>query len=265
MSELAGDQRGDVFLLGQIAQEVGDYFVLIRRYEEAIEEYEEAVTAYGMVAADSSVFDKAQKLMEIVRKCLNKLKGEDDSVEAPSSASSGLLDKIREFGEALKDMVSPGIQWELAFEMSTKTKGDDDKSIRLPGMIRIAGDRKEDEVCLNIGSAAIPREMEQIPHEILTKFLNQLNSGEETFYYQILLKDPDGKWSVFPDDPEEIYNLEIPVPDTVPDDRFILLLHTESDKLKENTKTILTSLNNTGTPGHDLSSLLVMRVDIRKS
>jgi len=30
MSELAGDQRGNVFLLGQIAQEVGDYFVLIR-------------------------------------------------------------------------------------------------------------------------------------------------------------------------------------------------------------------------------------------
>ena len=38
MSTLTGNQDGNVFVLGQIAQAVGDYFAQIKRRDEAREE-----------------------------------------------------------------------------------------------------------------------------------------------------------------------------------------------------------------------------------
>jgi hypothetical protein len=75
MSEITGNQERNFFVLGQIAESVGDYFVRIRRSEEAIEEYEEAIRAYKLVPDACPDFAEAQKHLAIVRGYLDKLPG----------------------------------------------------------------------------------------------------------------------------------------------------------------------------------------------
>ncbi|OQY56905.1 MAG: hypothetical protein B6245_17725 [Desulfobacteraceae bacterium 4572_88] len=258
-----------------------------------MEEYEEAVTAYRMIADGMPESAKVRELIAVVQNCLNELKGDrrakdsfslseklreigeflKDMIARPPFApvydtagdASGLLDKIRELGETLKNIVSPGIQWNLAFCMGTK-EDDEKTSIRLPRMLRVSGDRKGDEVCLDIGSVIISSGMEQISHEILTRFLERLNSGKETFYYQVLLNDPDRGWSAFPDEPGEIYDLEIPVRGTVPD-CFVLLLDTKSESLRDSTGNLMRFLEHSDEKSamEISSSTLVMFVETDKN
>lgn len=61
MPNIAGNKEGTEFLVGQVAQAVGDYWVLLERYEEAREEYQEAIAYYNQVLPYSSEFLPAQK------------------------------------------------------------------------------------------------------------------------------------------------------------------------------------------------------------
>jgi len=49
MQHAERNQARDIFVLGQIAQAVGDDFFGIKRHDEAGEEYQEALRAYEMV------------------------------------------------------------------------------------------------------------------------------------------------------------------------------------------------------------------------
>jgi len=72
MSTLTGNQDGNVFVLGQIAQAVGDYFTQIKRRDEAKEEYQQAITAYNLVPHSSPDFAPAQNQKGIVQKILEE-------------------------------------------------------------------------------------------------------------------------------------------------------------------------------------------------
>jgi hypothetical protein len=70
MSNLTGNQKGTEFLVGQVAQAVGDYFVLLKRCEEASEEYKEAIAAYDQVLPSSSDFVEAHKNKKLLERKL---------------------------------------------------------------------------------------------------------------------------------------------------------------------------------------------------
>ena len=53
------------------AQSVGDYFIRIKRYDEAREEYQEAIMAYNLVLQSSSQFALAQTQKGIIPKILD--------------------------------------------------------------------------------------------------------------------------------------------------------------------------------------------------
>jgi tetratricopeptide (TPR) repeat protein len=71
MSNLAGNQKRNPLTLGQVAQSVGDYFIRIKRYDEAREEYQEAIMAYNRVLQSSSQFALAQTQKGIIQKILD--------------------------------------------------------------------------------------------------------------------------------------------------------------------------------------------------
>ncbi len=73
MSNITRNQRRNPFTLGEIAQSVGDYFIRIKRYDEAKEEYKEAIMAYNLVLQSSSHFAFAQKHKRIIQKILDEL------------------------------------------------------------------------------------------------------------------------------------------------------------------------------------------------
>jgi hypothetical protein len=73
MSNVTGNPERTVFLVGQVAQSVGDYFALLKQYEEAKEEYQDAIAAYDQVLPTFPDFLEAQKNKEITRQRLDEL------------------------------------------------------------------------------------------------------------------------------------------------------------------------------------------------
>lgn len=103
MSNITANQDGNVFILGQIAQSVGDYFKQIKRYDEAREEYLEANRAYDLVHSSSPDFADAQNNKNIVRNLLNELSNlppVDDSKPPVMILNDWFLNKFDQAVEA---------------------------------------------------------------------------------------------------------------------------------------------------------------------
>ncbi|QYO66928.1 DUF1822 family protein [Leptolyngbya sp. 7M] len=83
MSNFAGDQEGTEFLIGQIAQTVGDYYVQLEQYEEACEEYQDALASYGQVLPSSADFSAAEQNRAIVNRTLDSLQSKLTPTSAP--------------------------------------------------------------------------------------------------------------------------------------------------------------------------------------
>jgi tetratricopeptide (TPR) repeat protein len=73
MSNLTGNPSRTAFLLGKVAQSAGNYFVRLKRYEEAKEEYLSAIAAYDQVLSSANDFVEAQENKEIVGVKLSEL------------------------------------------------------------------------------------------------------------------------------------------------------------------------------------------------
>jgi len=204
------------------------------------------------------VSDEQKDMAELIGELLVQESGGDGDEEKTPPSAEDVLKMI--IGAAI---CRQRIRWPLSFSMGETD--DEERTVTLPGVIRVSGKQEADVICLDIASVSVPPEMEQISHEILTKLLERLNSGRETFYYQVLLNDPEGRWSTFPDKPEEIYDLKIPVPDIVPDEGFIFLSDTKGNELEKSAEAMMKSLNKTGKPGDESkvsSSTLIILVEI---
>ncbi len=73
MSNIISSQKRNEFLVGEVAEVVGDYFGLLKQYDEAREEYNQALNAYERVNESSPDFNDAHKQKEIVRKKRDEL------------------------------------------------------------------------------------------------------------------------------------------------------------------------------------------------
>ncbi|WP_013325787.1 DUF1822 family protein [Gloeothece verrucosa] len=85
MQNTTGNQERTGFLLGQVAQAVGDYWMLLERYEEAREEYQEAITYYNQVQPYSSEFVPAQKNKTFLNQKIERMSSETGLIEKPPS------------------------------------------------------------------------------------------------------------------------------------------------------------------------------------
>jgi hypothetical protein len=102
MSNITGNQDGNVFVLGEVAQAVGDYFRLIKRSDEAREEYLEASSAYDMIPRSSQeLFNNAQNNKNIVGNLLDELSSKPPvAPAAPIKLIDLLQDKVAQAVEA---------------------------------------------------------------------------------------------------------------------------------------------------------------------